>query len=235
MRFTQLIKFFACAFVIAALSIITACSKDSDPGVLLSKCDYSPYSIGSKFVYTTNTSALSTDTITGDTSVNGVRYAKVQSTGVGSLGTPSTSTSFVRCDASGIYSLIDKGQLGGASVSNFTPKEIQSLKFPASVGLSWQTDTIKYTVVQSGQTTNVAILYKLKETAIGGSKAANGTTYSNNLITVQLKAYATYSIAGFSFVDSSIVTSSIYDKTVGLVEGTQNGTVAKLLKTATIK
>jgi hypothetical protein len=235
MKFTQLIKFFACAFVIAALSILTACSKDSDPGVLLSKCDYSPYSIGSKFVYTNGTPQNAIDTVMGDTSVNGVRYVKVRSTGVSSAGNSAVAFGFIRCDASGIYTLIDQAQVGGASATNFTPKELQSIKLPASVGLSWKTDTIKYTVNQGGIPVNVSILYKMQETAVGGSKVANGTTYSNSLVTVQLKAYVTSSFGGFSIVDSSIVTSTVFDKTVGIVEGSQNGTVIKTLKTATIK
>ncbi len=231
MKFTQLIKFFACAAIVAGLSILSACSKDDVAVVTTSKCDYSPYSKGSKFVFTTNTTALATDTITGDTTINGVGYAKVMSIGVGSAGSASSSTAFARCDASGYYGLIDKGQFGGTTITNFSGKEIQSLKLPASVGLTWKSDTIKYTA----NGTNVAVVYKMTETAVGGSKVANGTTYSNGLVTVQIKVFALYSVGGVSIIDSSTVNTNVIDKTVGTVEVSQNGVVQRSLKSAVIK
>jgi hypothetical protein len=234
MRFTRLIQLTASAFIIGALIITSACKKDSTSGgVLSSKCDYSPYSVGTKLVYTTNTAGqLATDTITGDTSIGGVRYAKVSSKGPSTSGTATTTTAFIRCDANGVYTLIDQGQLGGIAVTGFTPKEIQSIKLPATVGQTWKSDTIKYSTSQG---INVAVLYKMKTTAVGGSKTVNGVAYANGLVTVQFNVFTFSSIAGFTFADSSIVTSNVFDKTNGFIEVTQNGVVSKALKTATIK
>jgi hypothetical protein len=231
MKFTHLIKFFACAFVIAGLSMLSACKKDSIAVVASVKCDYSPYAKGSKFVFSTNTQAFATDTLTGDTTINGVGYAKILSTGVSANGVPTKTMVFTRCDANGVYTLLDKASVGGTDITNFTPKEIQSIKLPASVGSTWKSDTIKYTA--SG--INVAVLYKMTETAVGGSKLANGTTYSNGLITVQFKVYSTYTYLGTTTVDSSLVTNNVFDKTVGIVELVQNGTVIKSLKSSIIK
>jgi hypothetical protein len=231
MKFSQLIKFFACASVVGGLSILSACKKDSMSVVASVKCDYAPYAKGSKFVYTTNTPALATDTITGDTAINGVGYAKVLSTGVSGNGVPTKTIAYTRCDANGVFILLDKASVGGTDITNFTGKEIQPLKLPASVGLTWKSDTIKYTA--SG--INVALLYKMTETAVGGSKLANGTTYSNSLVTVQIKTYSTYTYLGTTTIDSSLVTTNVFDKTVGTVEIAQNGTVSKSLKSSIIK
>ena len=225
----------ACALFISAFSLISACKKDDVAGSTStsSKCDYSPYSVGSKFVYTTNTTQNATDTIIGDTTINGVGYVKLLTTGPSASGTSSSSVSFMRCDATGLYTLLDKAQIGAIGATNFTAKEIQAIKLPASVGQAWKSDTIKYTTTQG---VSVSVLYKMLVTAVGGSKVANGTTYSNGLVTVQFKVFSTINYPGIpALVDSSTITSNVFDKTVGYVEISQNGKILKSLKTATIK
>jgi hypothetical protein len=234
MQSKRLFQFMACALVVATLSLFSACTKDDVAGsTTSSKCDYAPYSAGSKFSFVVNTTQTATDSIIGDTTINGVGYAKLLSTGFSTAGNPSTSVSFVRCDASGVYTLLDKAQVGAIGVANFTAKEIQSIKLPAVVGQAWKSDTIKYTTSQG---ITVAIFYKMLTTAVGGSKVANGTTYSNGLVTVQFKIFAATTIAGIpAIVDSSTITNNVFDKAVGYVEITQNGKVVKSLKTASIK
>jgi hypothetical protein len=79
----------------------------------------------------------------------------------------------------------------------------------------------------------------MQVTALGGSKTVNGTAYANNLITIQQKLVTktTYppSLGSISTIDSSNIYNYVYDKTYGLIETTQNGTVSKALKTAVIK
>jgi hypothetical protein len=235
MRLTRFLQFTACVFIASTLSLISACSKDDVAGstTTTSKCDYAPYSVGSKFTFVANGTQTATDTITGDTTINGVGYVKLLSSGPSTNGVASTSTNFVRCDASGVYTLIDKGQIGGVGVGSFTAKEIQSIKLPASVGQAWKSDTIKYTTTQG---ISVATVYKMTTTAVGGSKVANGTTYSNGLVTVQFKVFTATIIPGIpAIVDSSTITSNVFDKAVGYVEISQNGKVVKSLKTASIK
>jgi hypothetical protein len=232
MQFKQFIQFTACVFLMGALMLTSACKKDSVSGTATSKCDYSPYAVGSKFVFSTTGTQVSTDTITGDTAIGGVHYAKTLSTGLSSAGNPSAATTFVRCDGNGVYYLLDKAQLGAVGVSNFTAKEIQSIKLPAAVGTTWKSDTIKYTTSQG---VNVAVVYKMTETAIGGTKTVNSTAYSNGLVTVQIKVYSISSFSGITFVDSSIVTSNVLDKTYGVIETSQNGVVSKALKSSIIK
>jgi hypothetical protein len=234
MQSKHLFQFMACAFVVGTLSLFSACSKEDVAGsTTTSKCDYAPYSVGSKFVYTTNTTQNATDTIVGDTTINGVGYAKLLTTGPSVSGSSSASLSFVRCDANGVYTLLDKAQVGAVGVANFTAKEIQSIKLPASVGQAWKSDTIKYTTSQG---ITIAVFYKMLTTAVGGSKLANGTTYSNGLVTVQFKAFTITSIAGIpAIVDSSTITSNVFDKAVGYVEISQNGKILKSLKTASVK
>jgi hypothetical protein len=233
MQLTRLYQFLSCALIIIIMTFVSACKKDDVATTTSSKCDYSPYSVGSKFVFTVNTTQTATDSIIGDTTINGVGYVKLLSTGFSTAGNPSSSLSFVRCDASGVYTLLDKAQVGAVGVANFTPKEIQSIKLPASVGQAWKSDTIKYTTSQG---VTVAIFYKMLTTAIGGSKIANGTTYSNGLVTVQFKVFTATSFAGIpTIIDSSTITNNVFDKAVGYVEITQNGKVIKALKTASIK
>jgi hypothetical protein len=233
MRLKQLIQFTTCLFLMGALFLTSSCKKDSvGTTATSSKCDYSPYAVGSKFVFSTSGTQTATDTITGDTAINGVRYVKALSTGPSSGGTASSGTSFIRCDAKGVYYLLDKAQIGAVGASGFTAKEIQSIKLPAAVGTTWKSDTIKYTTSQG---VGVSIVYKMTETAVGGSKTVNGTAYSNGLVTVQIKAYTTTTFSGFSIVDSSTVTNNVLDKTYGVVEISQNGTVSKALKSSIIK
>ena len=234
MRLNRLFTFTTLTFLTGLLILASSCKKDiSTTPTVTSKCDYAPYSKGSKFTYTTSSaSQIATDTITGDTTINGVGYAKVLSTGPSSSGTASVATSFIRCDANGTYNLIDKAQVGAVGVTAFTPTVLQGIKLPASVGLAWKSDTLKYTTSQG---VNVAVLYKMQITALGGSKTVNGTAYANNLVTVQIKTVTTISGSGFFSVDSSGVFSGVYDKTFGLIETAQNGTVSKSLKTALIK
>jgi hypothetical protein len=233
MQLTRLFQFMACVLIVSTLSLVSACKKEDVATATSSKCDYSPYSVGSKFVFNVNTTQIATDTILGDTSINGVGYVKLLSTGFSTAGNPSSSLSFVRCDATGVYTLIDKGQVGAVGASNFTAKEIQSIKLPATIGQTWKSDTIKYSTSQG---VSVAILYKMLTTAVGGSKVANGTTYSNGLVTVQFKVFTAITYPGIpTLVDSSTVTSNVFDKAVGYVEITQNGKVVKSLKSASIK
>jgi hypothetical protein len=235
MQSIRFVQFMSCALIVSTLSLFSACTKDDVAGstTTTSKCDYAPYSVGSKFSFVVNTTQAATDSIIGDTTINGVGYVKLLSTGFSTAGNPSTSISFVRCDASGVYTLIDKAQVGAIGVVNFTSKEIQSIKLPASVGQAWKSDTIKYTTSQG---ITVANVYKMTTTALGGSKLANGTTYSNSLVTVQFKIVSTTTIAGIpAIVDSSTITSNVFDKAVGYVEISQNGKVVKSLKTASIK
>jgi hypothetical protein len=235
MQLNRLSQFMACVLVVGTLSLFSACSKDDVPAgtSTISKCDYAPYTVGSKFSFVVNTNQSATDSIIGDTTINGLKYSKLLSTGFSTAGNPSTSLSFVRCDASGVYTLLDKGQVGAVGVTNFTAKEIQSIKLPAAVGQSWKSDTIKYTTSQG---ITVAIVYKMLTTAVGGSKVANGTTYSNGLVTVQFKIFTATTFAGIpAIVDSSTITNNVFDKSVGYVEISQNGKVIKSLKTASIK
>ncbi len=231
MQFRNLCQFAASVFMVGVLVLASACKKDTTAAAASTKCDYAPYAAGSKFVFSTTGTLTATDTITGDTTISGVKYAKVRSTGQGSAGSASTSTAFVRCDANGIYTLLDKAQLGGTAITNFTAKEIQSIKLPAAVGTTWKSDTIKYTANGA----NVAILYKMTETAVGGTKTVNGTAYSNGLVTVQIRAFTTTSFSGISITDSSIVASSVIDKTYGVIESSSNGVVNKSLKSSIIK
>jgi hypothetical protein len=235
MQSNRFLQFMSCALVVSTLSLFSACTKDDVAGSTstTSKCDYAPYSVGSKFTYVVNTTQSATDSIIGDTTINGVGYVKLLSTGFSTAGNPSSSLAFVRCDASGVYTLLDKAQVGAVGVANFTPKEIQSIKLPAVVGQAWKSDTIKYTTSQG---ITVAIFYKMLTTAVGGSKLANGTTYSNGLVTVQFKIFTATTFAGIpAIVDSSNITSNVFDKAVGYVEISQNGKVVKSLKTASIK
>jgi hypothetical protein len=233
MRFNHLFRFAICTLFLGALLLTSACKKDSvSTTTTSSKCDYAPYAAGSKFVYSTTGTQTATDTITGDTTINSVRYAKVVSTGPSASGTPSSSLSFARCDDKGIYLLLDKAQIGAVGATNFTAKEIQAIKLPASIGLSWKSDTIKYTTSQGA---NVALVYKMQETALAGSKTVNGTVYANDLVTVQIKLFATSTVSGFTIVDSSYVANNIYDKKFGLIEVNQGGTVTKSLKSSIIK
>jgi hypothetical protein len=217
MKFTQLIKLLACAVIVAGLSILPACKKDDVIVVVppvkveaIVKCDYSPYANGSKFVFTTS-SGLATDTIIGDTTINGIGYAKILSVGV--------------------YTLLDKSQFGGSDVTNFKAKEMQTIKLPASVGLTWKSDTIKY----SASGLNVASIYQMTETAVGGTKVANGTTYANDLITVQVKVYSAITYLGVTTIDTADITSTVFDKTAGTIQVSQNGGVIKALKSSIIK
>jgi hypothetical protein len=237
MKFTQLIKLIACAVVIAGLSILSACKKDDVIVVVppvkveaIVKCDYSPYANGSKFVFTSS-NGLVTDTIIGDTTINGIGYAKILSVGVTSNGVPYKALAFTRCDANGVYTLFDKSQFGGSDVINFKAKEMQTIKLPASVGLSWKSDTIKY----SASGLNIASIYQMTETAVGGTVVANGTTYANDLITVQVKVYSTITYLGVTTIDTADITSTIFDKTAGVIQVSQNGGVIKALKSAIIK
>ncbi len=240
MRLNRLFTFTTLTLLTGLLILASSCKKDittDAPAIVTSKCDYAPYSKGSKFTYTNGSNQVSTDTITGDTTINGVGYVKVLSTGPSSAGSASVATSFARCDANGTYQLIDKAQVGVIGVPNFTPTVLQALKLPASVGLAWQTDSLKYSIEQGGVAIKVAIVYKMRVTALGGSKTINGTAYANNLITVQQKLVtkSEYPSLNFTSVDSSNVFSHVFDKTYGLIETSQNGTVSKSLKTAVIK
>jgi hypothetical protein len=231
MKLRNVIQFAALVFLVGALVLASACKKDTTSGSASTKCDYAPYAAGSKFVFSTTGTQTATDTIIGDTTISGVKYAKIRSTGQSSAGSATTSLGFIRCDANGVYTLLDKAQVGGTAITNFTAKEIQSIKLPAAVGTTWKSDTIKYTANGA----NVAILYKMTETAVGGTKTVNGVAYSNGLVTVQIKAFTTTSISGFSLTDSSIVTTSVFDKTNGLIEVSSNSVVSKALKSALIK
>jgi hypothetical protein len=232
MRLNRLFQFTICALFIGVSIMVSSCKKDSTDATASSKCDYAPYSKGSKFVYSTTGTQVYTDTIIGDSTYNGKVYVKALSTGPSSGGNPSVATSLIRCDANGYYLLIGAAQVGAVGLTGFTPKELQSIKLPASVGLAWKSDTIKY---KTSQGADVAILYKMQITALGGTKTVNGTAYSNNLVTVQIKTFAATTVSGLSFVDSSLVTTNVFDKTFGLIETSQNGTVSKALKSAIIK
>ncbi len=231
MKVVQLIKFCACACIIATLSLVTACKKENTGVIASIKCDYSPYALGSKFSFSTASSFVATDTITGDTTINGIGYAKLVATNIVGNGVLAKRTVFIRCDANGIYTLFDKGSLGPTDITNFSGKEFPSLKLPASVGTTWNSDTLKYTA--SG--INFTTFYKMTETALGGSKIENGTTYANNLITLQVRTYTTSILSGVVSVDSSVVTNTVIDKTFGTVEVSQGGAVIKSLKTSFIR
>jgi hypothetical protein len=239
MRLNRLFTLTTLTLLTGLLIMASSCKKDiTTEATVTSKCDYAPYSKGSKFTYTAGTSGqIATDTITGDTTIGGVGYVKVLSTGPSSSGNPSVGTSFARCDANGTYQYISQAQVGGASVTNFTATVLQGIKLPASVGLAWQTDTLKYTVTANGTAINVGIVYKMQVTALGGSKTLNGTVYANNLVTIQQKLVtkSVYPSLNFTSIDSSNVFSHVFDKTYGLIESSQNGTVSKSLKTAVIK
>jgi hypothetical protein len=232
MQLRNVCQFAASVFMVGALVLASACKKDTTTTTGTStKCDYAPYAAGSKFVFSTTGTQTATDTILGDTTIGGARYAKVRSTGTSSAGNPSVAFGYIRCDANGVYSLIDRAQVGGTAVTNFTAKEIQSIKLPAAVGTTWKSDTIKYTA----NVANVAIIYKMTETAVGGTKTINGVAYANGLVTVQIKSVVSTSISGFTLIDSSSVTTNVFDKTYGLIETSTNGTLNKQLKSSIIK
>jgi hypothetical protein len=231
MQLRNVCQFAASVFMVGALVLASACKKDTTTTGTSTKCDYAPYAAGSKFVFSTTGTQTSIDTILGDTTIGGVRYARARNTGTSSAGNPTVSFAYIRCDANGVYTLIDKAQVGGTAVTNFTAKEIQSIKLPAAVGTTWKSDTIKYTANGA----NIAILYKMTETAVGGTKTVNGVAYANGLVTVQIKAFTTTSVSGFSLTDSSTITSTVFDKTFGNIESSFNGTVSKQLKSSIIK
>jgi hypothetical protein len=232
MQFKQLFQFTLCALSLGFFIVVSACKKDPTPAVTSSKCDYAPYSKGSKFVYSTTGSQVYTDTILGDSTLNGVVYSKVLSTGPSASGAPSSGTVLARCDTKGFYQLFDKLQVGAVGASNFTPKEVQAIKLPATVGLAWKSDTIKY---KTSQNVDISIFYKMQVTAVGGSKTVNGTAYANSLVTVQIKTFTITGISGLTLIDSSLVVNNVFDKQFGLIESSQNGTAFKSLKTSVIK
>jgi hypothetical protein len=241
MRLNRLFSFTTLTLLTGLLILASSCKKDiTTDAPTTSKCDYAPYSKGSKFTFTTGTAGqIATDTITGDTTVGGVGYVKTLSTGPSTSGNPSVGLGLLRCDANGIYQYLGQAQVGAAGVTNFTATVLQSLKLPASVGLAWKTDTLKYDVNTNGFVINVGVVYKMQVTALGGSKTVNGTAYANDLVTVQQKL-VTKTVYPPSFgldpvIDSSNVFKYVFDKTYGLIETTQNGSVSKALKTAVIK
>jgi hypothetical protein len=148
MRLNRLFSFTTLTLLTGLLILASSCKKDiTTDAPTTSKCDYAPYSKGSKFTFTTGTAGqIATDTITGDTTISGVGYVKAVSTGPSSGGSASVGTAFIRCDANGTYGYLGQAQVGAAGVSGFTPTIIQSLKLPATVGLAWKTDTLKYNV-----------------------------------------------------------------------------------------
>jgi hypothetical protein len=236
MPFPQLIKFFACVCVISALAVTSACKKDNvvTTGVTSStKCDYSPYALGSKFVFQSSTSTTTQiDTITGDTTANSLKYAKGIRTQQASTGAPVLTSLFYRCDANGLYQLADKTSFNFSGLTSFgTTKEIQFLKLPATVGLAWKSDTIKYVTTRG----DFGLFYKFQVTALGGSKTANAVVYANDLITVQTKIFNITKINNITTTDSSAVVTLVYDKKSGLIETSQNGTVTQYLKSSIIK
>jgi hypothetical protein len=235
MPFPQLVKFFACVCLVSALAMTSACKKDNvvTTGVTSStKCDYSPYALGSKFVFqSASSTTTTTDTIVGDTTVNAFKYAKGIRTQQASTGAPTVTNLFYRCDANGLYILADKTSLNISDLISFGPtKVIQYIKLPATVGLAWQSDTIKTTTTRG----EYGLVHKFQVTALGGSKTANGTVYANDLITVQTRLLTISKTNGVTRTDS-ITTSVTYDKKFGQIETMQNGTVTNSLKSSIIK
>jgi hypothetical protein len=232
MPLNRLYTFTTLMLLTSLIIVASSCKKDID-ATTTSKCDYAPYSKGSRLTHTTTSSSLiETDTIVSDTIINGVGYVKALSTRLNSSGDTSIGTSFLRCDANGVYQkLANKSQIGITGVTDFTPIELQGIKLPASVGLAWQSDSFKFS---TNQGINVATIYKMQITALGGSKTINGTVYANNLVTVQFKTISKTLTNGIARVDSSVV-FNVFDKTYGIIERTQNGVVIRSLKTALIR
>jgi hypothetical protein len=235
MPFPQLIKFFACVCLVSALALTSACKKDNvvTTGVTSStKCDYSPYALGSKFVFQSSTSTTTQiDTITGDTTANSLKYAKGIRTQQASTGAPVLTSLFYRCDANGLYQLADKTSFNFSGLISFGPtKEIQFVKLPATVGLAWKSDTIKVTTNRG----EFNLFYKFQVTAVGGSKTVNAVVYANDLISIQTKLFTITKTNNVTRIDS-LSTLATYDKKFGQIETAQNGTVTQYLKSSIIK
>ena len=232
MQFSSLFKYFACVCIISALILTTACKKDAVVTTTgnSTKCDYSPYSAGSKFVF--QSALLTTDTIVSDTTINSLKYAKGIRTQQASTGSPAITSLLYRCDATGSYKLADKASFYLPSLTSFgATKEIQLLKLPASVGTTWQSDTIKYSTTRG----DYGLLYKFKTTALGGTKTHNGVVYANDLITVQNQLIIKSKENNVTRIDTFGVVSLVFDKKFGLIETTQNGIVTEYLKSSIVK
>jgi hypothetical protein len=92
MQSIRFVQFMSCALIVSTLSLFSACTKDDVAGstTTTSKCDYAPYSVGSKFSFVVNTTQAATDSIIGDTTINGVGYVKLLSKRFSTAGNPST-------------------------------------------------------------------------------------------------------------------------------------------------